>query len=879
MRRISAFAAIFTFLLLAVGLAAAQGGAYVGIALAPTGAVNNSAARIMSYATIRVCTEPASGSPCVPLQNIYTSAALTTRLPNPTQADQYGNYVFYVPVGVFFHVQITGPQAQQVDLPYQIIGGSGGTPPCGLEYDVQINYPLGEVGCDSGVFQEFPSTHTVIDNIVQARNFLALGTTNTFNQGLDSTFSTTYGIDWPDTPAVGNLGITSLTPGSDGRLPTAWQVPSTSKISAENLNYLFNNPGCNSPATCADIPFHPIAWAPNLAFMSAPTSTGTLGYLSNGAVIQGGGSSLSITLPAPVAAGDPIIIADQGYNVGACYGPFTISDTAGNSFTSVVANSLWYVASAKAASSDTITVSFGGSCPYVQVGGWEVIGGGTLDTSNSGGTSATCSASSPYTVTSTSVVTTANDLLVGIYALEGIGGGPYGIFGPGLVNGTGATLIAPPQQTHYGGGGLGTSFSMMAEYGAATTIGSNDMTSLFTTLSGGNSCGGNAYVLAFKAGTQGNSANPAPRNILLQDLEASGDFWPLSDGQSYIFDSNLSALVPLIYGSGLTVTQNSDLTRTIAATATGTVSGSGTGGYLPIWSGSGASTTLGNSRADDGQTTPNTFTYTGSGGINASAGPISSSSDGVHAGAAQIVGNTTAPSLGSNIFALIGPNSASFTSYGWQAPTAENSTAGMLYLSAASSHISTFSFIAQSGAKCYPFMGTGGTGCDTPSSLPSGTGVVRVASGSGSASEMSGFATTSGSNALVPGVVASGQTLTIQSGGTLTCAAGSSCPSGPLTKVFSGTLALATSSIAAASCQTVTAGSVNSVAATGVLSTDVIQATPNGSLTSATGYGATGTLKATAYPTAGYINVDVCNSDPINAVTPGAVTLNLLVVR
>lgn len=66
----------------------------------------------------------------------------------------------------------------------------------------------------------------------------------------------------------------------------------------------------------------------------------------------------------------------------------------------------------------------------------------------------------------------------------------------------------------------------------------------------------------------------------------------------------------------------------------------------------------------------------------------------------------------------------------------------------------------------------------TGGGLPSGTGVVRVASGSGSAAEMSGFGTTSGSNALVPGVVASGKTLTIQSGGTLTCAAGSTCPSG-----------------------------------------------------------------------------------------------------
>jgi hypothetical protein len=62
-----------------------------------------------------------------------------------------------------------------------------------------------------------------------------------------------------------------------------------------------------------------------------------------------------------------------------------------------------------------------------------------------------------------------------------------------------------------------------------------------------------------------------------------------------------------------------------------------------------------------------------------------------------------------------------------------------------------------------------------PSSAP--LGILRGGSPSTGA-EMSGFGTTSGSNALVPGVVATGQTLTIQSGGTLTCAAGSTCPSG-----------------------------------------------------------------------------------------------------
>lgn len=98
--------------------------------------------------------------------------------------------------------------------------------------------------------------------------------------------------------------------------------------------------------------------------------------------------------------------------------------------------------------------------------------------------------------------------------------------------------------------------------------------------------------------------------------------------------------------------------------------------------------------------------------------------------------------------------------------------------------------------------------------------------------------------------------------------------------VASGSLALATSSIASGACQTVTQGSVNSAAATGVATTDVISFTPNASIKAATGYVplTAGGLTITAYPTAGYINFDVCNWTA-SAITPGAVTINWRVVR
>lgn len=99
--------------------------------------------------------------------------------------------------------------------------------------------------------------------------------------------------------------------------------------------------------------------------------------------------------------------------------------------------------------------------------------------------------------------------------------------------------------------------------------------------------------------------------------------------------------------------------------------------------------------------------------------------------------------------------------------------------------------------------------------------------------------------------------------------------------IFSGTLTLATSSISSGTCQAVSAGSVNSVTASGVAATDAVIATPNASWKAITGFipGTSGGLTVNAYPTSGFINVDVCNWTS-SSITPGSgATLNLRVVR
>jgi hypothetical protein len=85
-----------------------------------------------------------------------------------------------------------------------------------------------------------------------------------------------------------------------------------------------------------------------------------------------------------------------------------------------------------------------------------------------------------------------------------------------------------------------------------------------------------------------------------------------------------------------------------------------------------------------GNTTPNSGAFTT---VTASGG-VTATSDGVHTGIAAVVGNTTLPTLPTNNFAILGPNSAAFTAYGWQAATAENASAGVAHVGAASSHVS-----------------------------------------------------------------------------------------------------------------------------------------------------------------------------------------------
>ena len=82
--------------------------------------VFNSRGTPLAGATVRVCAMPASGQPCTPLALIYSDAALTQALANPTTTDGMGNYFFYAAPGKY-EIEISGPGINTKQIPNVIL--------------------------------------------------------------------------------------------------------------------------------------------------------------------------------------------------------------------------------------------------------------------------------------------------------------------------------------------------------------------------------------------------------------------------------------------------------------------------------------------------------------------------------------------------------------------------------------------------------------------------------------------------------------------------------------------------------------------------------------------------------------------------------------
>ena len=89
--------------------------------------VFNSRGIPLAGATVRVCAMPASGQPCTPLALIYSDAALTQALANPTSTDGLGNYFFYAAPGKY-EIEISGPAITTKQIPNVILPNDPSAP-------------------------------------------------------------------------------------------------------------------------------------------------------------------------------------------------------------------------------------------------------------------------------------------------------------------------------------------------------------------------------------------------------------------------------------------------------------------------------------------------------------------------------------------------------------------------------------------------------------------------------------------------------------------------------------------------------------------------------------------------------------------------------
>jgi hypothetical protein len=89
--------------------------------------VFNSRGIPLAGAMVRVCAMPASGQPCTPLALIYSDAALTQALANPTTTDGLGNYFFYAAPGKY-EIEISGPAITTKQIPNVILPNDPASP-------------------------------------------------------------------------------------------------------------------------------------------------------------------------------------------------------------------------------------------------------------------------------------------------------------------------------------------------------------------------------------------------------------------------------------------------------------------------------------------------------------------------------------------------------------------------------------------------------------------------------------------------------------------------------------------------------------------------------------------------------------------------------
>jgi hypothetical protein len=282
------------FLLLPAALFATDSAHYFDVAFSSSG-------KPIAGASIRVCTEPATTTPCTPLAVIYSNSELTTPVANPFVSDALGNYEFYTASGEYaIEVSASGytTVVRHVTLHATVVpvatGGTGTTTSTGTGSVVLSTGPSlsAKVLNNIRFADQFPGA-TAGAKIAAAIADLPStgGTVNVLGLQGAQTISSNFGAGLTK-PVHLIFGDTTFTVTNN----TVITLPSGSTVSATAGHTLFNKAGTGQVFT----------------FTGAVTATAT----NLTAIVASGAQALTVASTTGFAVDDWVMINDSSSDAG-----------------------------------------------------------------------------------------------------------------------------------------------------------------------------------------------------------------------------------------------------------------------------------------------------------------------------------------------------------------------------------------------------------------------------------------------------------------------------------------------------------------------------------------------------------------------------------
>jgi hypothetical protein len=406
-------------------------------------------------------------------------------------------------------------------MPFATAGiGGGASLPCGAQYDVQINQPLNHFGCDTGVFTENNSTHTLNmgtagtpGNVVTNEINLIAGGGATFpGSGVGLFAPSGANVQFKLPGAVGTDGQALVQLSHSGNTAVIGYGNGGGSYNYENLYPLFttNCPLPDSPCT-NDLISTLLPQNVSTQLMGPPPGSGPGSFVYQSNICQGVGATASCAFLGPSKPGHAYAMLALYRGSGATVGDPT--DTAGNTFTPIVGPGstpvVAYAANVAGPTMgvpiDTISQNFNDTYSWIMI--VEEIGdvptSSPVEVSDQGGS---CSGT---TLSFAPVTTSGTDLIVGFNYANPAGGAS----GNSIYSATSPWFV--DQQLTLNTGGLFPFMTVASIHGL-------EPPGAITPVANATNCAAGTVTIAFRTGTSNEWNLPRFRYPTITDWVQQG---------------------------------------------------------------------------------------------------------------------------------------------------------------------------------------------------------------------------------------------------------------------------------------------------------------------------------------------------------------------